>query len=937
MSAQLILYPQDNNGYAFTTQSIFNEYVSQGNFSGGFLGTPFQTGSTKPIQAAMLNRLPTTSFRGFHTFATTTWGATSVPTITSAGLTLFGSTTSQLGSTGLYQLINGLTAGASYEITITTSSTMPSLNLLVIGNRFNTNWNATGGLSYSNLGGQSAQIKNNSHIVNGEIKHTFTALGSPTYEVLCLEWVGKNSNNFVITNISIKETQQSAPQIITDLADGQVICDLYEDEAIPLSLSIDDFKNVAEKVQSYSKDFHLPNTKRNNKIFGHIFDVQRTTTGYVFNPYLKTRAILKEDSYLLFEGFLQLIDINDKEGEVSYNVNLYSEPVTLKDVLQDKTFAGIDFTELQHDYTITNIKNSWDDSTGLDLAQNLTTSSAAYDSSIGLGNTNVLKYPFVNWRGDFSIDSSGNIGLIDLEQVFRPFIQVKYLLQRIIHEAGFEFHSNFFDTTDFKKLYMDFNWGQGLGSSEVFEMFETNNSGETLVRAGTSFTELEIGNVVSENPTGITGTYLSGNTLTATNNNTTVSINYTVRLYNSDSSSRSIDVEWQHHDASTGNTTSIDVLSHSSFAAGGFFTYQGYLTRVLDTNDTLKCVFKSDVANKFLQGNNTSVSIDGNNQLTIPSIFFYQLTSIQTAASSLLHSIRGEVNQYEFFKGIMTMFNLVVIKEDEILRIEPYSDIFINNSNSTQHNWTEKVDVSEINLKPLELKRMVKLRYEDDDNDYSLNVYKKATSGYLYGTKEIDGSTAVGNQISNLTGIEEIIATPFAPTLIKPATDFFDAELTIPHIYSGNDDGTEFEDFENLPRILYNVGVKTLPSKTYFVPAQNGAAAINSETQFLQFAHLSEIPTTTSTIDYNFESRQLIQAIGGSPIDNLYQTYYSPYYDELYNPDTRVMTMKVDLSPADIENFRFYDTVIIKNREYRVNKIEYKPNTLAKVEFILIP
>ena len=266
--------------------------------------------------------------------------------------------------------------------------------------------------------------------------------------------------------------------------------------------------------------------------------------------------------------------------------------------------------------------------------------------------------------------------------MFRPFIQVKYLLQRIIHEAGFEFHSNFFDTTDFKKLYMDFNWGQGLGSSEVFEMFETNNSGETLVRAGTSFTELEIGNVVSENPTGIAGTYLSGNTLTATNNNTTVSINYTVRLYNSDSSPREIDIEWQHYDASTGNTTSIDAMSHPSFAAGGFFTYQGYLTRALDTNDTLKCVFKSDVANKFLQGNNTSVSINGNNQMTIASIFFYQLTSIQTAASSLLHAIRGEVNQYEFFKGIMTMFNLVVIKEDEILRIEPYSDIFINNSNT---------------------------------------------------------------------------------------------------------------------------------------------------------------------------------------------------------------------------------------------------------------
>ena len=49
------------------------------------------------------------------------------------------------------------------------------------------------------------------------------------------------------------------------------------------------------------------------------------------------------------------------------------------------------------------------------------------------------------------------------------------------------------------------------------------------------------------------------------------------------------------------------------------------------------------------------------------------------------------------------------------------------------------------------------------------------------------------------------------------------------------------------------------------------------------------------------------------------------------------MTLKVHLTPADIQNFKFYDTVLIKNREYRVNKIEYKPKTLAKVEFILIP
>ena len=47
------------------------------------------------------------------------------------------------------------------------------------------------------------------------------------------------------------------------------------------------------------------------------------------------------------------------------------------------------------------------------------------------------------------------------------------------------------------------------------------------------------------------------------------------------------------------------------------------------------------------------------------------------------------------------------------------------------------------------------------------------------------------------------------------------------------------------------------------------------------------------------------------------------------------MTIKVNLSPSDINTFKFNDTVFIKNRTFRVNKIDYKPNDLATVEFIL--
>jgi hypothetical protein len=137
--------------------------------------------------------------------------------------------------------------------------------------------------------------------------------------------------------------------------------------------------------------------------------------------------------------------------------------------------------------------------------------------------------------------------------------------------------------------------------------------------------------------------------------------------------------------------------------------------------------------------------------------------------------------------------------------------------------------------------------------------------------------------------------------------------------------------------------VKTLTSCTYYIPAQNGVSSENANA-FLQFSHLTDIPTvvtnppvSTDTVDFHFGICQLIQPIGDATPNNLFNTYWLPYFNELYNPDTRTMTLKVNLTPGDINTFNFYDTVFIKNRLFRVNKIDYKPNELATVEFILIP
>jgi hypothetical protein len=55
--------------------------------------------------------------------------------------------------------------------------------------------------------------------------------------------------------------------------------------------------------------------------------------------------------------------------------------------------------------------------------------------------------------------TAGNPQLVNLEQAFRPFINIKYLIDRIFQDTEFTYESAFFNEADFNRLYMDFNWG----------------------------------------------------------------------------------------------------------------------------------------------------------------------------------------------------------------------------------------------------------------------------------------------------------------------------------------------------------------------------------------------------------------------------------------------------------------------------------------------
>ena len=223
MSVQLIVYPQNYEGQynAFSTSAT--EALVNGIYFTGLGSTTSYDSSAANTYLDVLTNEPPSIANTWYRYRTTSLGTPTLPTVTSGNLVLNSTTTLTLS--GVYQRLTNLTIGQQYTFTINIST--PAANGSIVVSAFD---------GTSPLGNYlfAASLS--------QITHSFTA--TSTDNTIMISYYNSAANNVTISGISI-QPQGTSPNLTNfELEDGQVICDLYEDEDIPLSLSVDNFNNV---------------------------------------------------------------------------------------------------------------------------------------------------------------------------------------------------------------------------------------------------------------------------------------------------------------------------------------------------------------------------------------------------------------------------------------------------------------------------------------------------------------------------------------------------------------------------------------------------------------------------------------------------------------------------------------------------------------------
>ena len=109
--------------------------------------------------------------------------------------------------------------------------------------------------------------------------------------------------------------------------------DLFSDESVSLTETIQDIRDVSKVFTDFTKPFNLPASDVNNKIFKHYYRFN-LVDGYSFDARKKVSARIELNTIPYREGKLTLDGVDLVKGKPkSYRVTFFGNTVNLKDLL----------------------------------------------------------------------------------------------------------------------------------------------------------------------------------------------------------------------------------------------------------------------------------------------------------------------------------------------------------------------------------------------------------------------------------------------------------------------------------------------------------------------------------------------------------------------------------------------------------------------------
>jgi hypothetical protein len=237
--------------------------------------------------------------------------------------------------------------------------------------------------------------------------------------------------------------------------------ELFEDEKISLTSSIQNVNDISKVFTDYSQSFTIPASDNNNEIFRHWYE---NSLDNGFDQRVRYDGYIELDTQLFRTGKWQLESSSLKNNRIEdYKITFYGELKSLTDKFGEDKLKDI---EEINDYTIaysgTNVRSLVTTATPQDVMFPLITSDRVWQYGVG---------------GSTDISTSG--GAINFDELY-PAIKVARVFDAIADKYNLNFSGTFLNQQKFSKAYL---WLKGNDSKRFVSttqrkqlLFNNNNT-----------------------------------------------------------------------------------------------------------------------------------------------------------------------------------------------------------------------------------------------------------------------------------------------------------------------------------------------------------------------------------------------------------------------------------------------------------------------------
>lgn len=244
------------------------------------------------------------------------------------------------------------------------------------------------------------------------------------------------------TQLSISADIFTTTNVGYEITSEYFRADMFDDESVVITDSILNVRDIAKVFTPFSKEFNLPASKLNNKLFRHY---ENTDVLDSFDARYRHDAIIKLNGIDYKKGKIQFRNVKLKNNKAySYKVTFFGEAVDLKTILADTTLGGLDYGDLDFTY----------EDTEIDVR--LTQTKAWLEANRG---TSDIVVPNIHHSKNMRFTDDGYRDAITGTKLtwtdFKPAIRLSAIIQAVTRTfPQLQFGPEFLYSQDFQQPYM---------------------------------------------------------------------------------------------------------------------------------------------------------------------------------------------------------------------------------------------------------------------------------------------------------------------------------------------------------------------------------------------------------------------------------------------------------------------------------------------------